>query len=153
VPDDGRVHVVYVEESSVMARDATAPERSEGHFRDLVESAPDAIVVVDDRGKITLINAQTELLFGYTREELLGELVETLVPDSFRGKHPAHRGSYIANPRVRPVMEWIIAHGGKPETTLSAAPRRGLHGLRLTDSGGTESRPSLRFVLPAGALV
>jgi PAS domain S-box-containing protein len=103
VPDDGRVHVVYVEESSVMARDATAPERSEGHFRDLVESAPDAIVVVDDRGKITLINAQTELLFGYTREELLGELVETLVPDSFRGKHPAHRGSYIANPRVRPM--------------------------------------------------
>ena len=51
------------------------------------------------------------------------------------------------------VMEWIIAHGGKPETTLSAAPRRGLHGLRLNDSGGTESRPSLRFVLPAGALV
>jgi hypothetical protein len=51
------------------------------------------------------------------------------------------------------VMEWIIAHGGKPETTLSAAPRRGLHGLRLNDSGGTESRPPLRFVLPAGALV
>ena len=51
------------------------------------------------------------------------------------------------------VMEWIIAHGGKPETTLSAAPRRGLHGLRLDDSGGTEPRPPLRFVLPAGALV
>ena len=51
------------------------------------------------------------------------------------------------------VMEWIIAHGGKPETTLSAAPRRGLHGLRLNDSSGTESRPPLRFVLPAGALV
>jgi hypothetical protein len=51
------------------------------------------------------------------------------------------------------VMEWIIAHGGKPETTLSAAPRRGLHGSRLNDSSGTESRPPLRFVLPAGALV
>ena len=46
------------------------------------------------------------------------------------------------------VMEWIIAHGGKPETTLSAAPRRGLHGSRLNDSSGTESRPPLRFVLP-----
>jgi hypothetical protein len=51
------------------------------------------------------------------------------------------------------IMEWIIAHGGKPETTLSAAPRRGLHGSRLNDSGGTESQPPLRFVLPAGALV
>jgi hypothetical protein len=51
------------------------------------------------------------------------------------------------------VIEWIIAHDGKPETTVSAAPRRGLHGSRLNDSGGTESRTPLRFVLPAGALV
>ena len=51
------------------------------------------------------------------------------------------------------VMEWIIAHGGTPETTLSAAPRRGLHGSRLNYSGGTESQPPLRFVLPARALV
>jgi hypothetical protein len=50
------------------------------------------------------------------------------------------------------VMEWIIAHGGKPET-MSAAPQRGLHGPRLTNSGGTDSRTPLRFVLPAGALV
>jgi hypothetical protein len=51
------------------------------------------------------------------------------------------------------VMEWIIAHAGRPETTLSAAPRRGLHGSRLNDSGGTESGTPLRFVLPAGALI
>ena len=51
------------------------------------------------------------------------------------------------------VMEWIIAHGGKPETTLSAAPRRGLHGSRPNASGGTESRTPLRFVLPAGPLL
>jgi hypothetical protein len=51
------------------------------------------------------------------------------------------------------VMEWIFAHAGKPETSLSAAPRRGLHGPRLNDSDGTESRTPLRFVLPAGALV
>jgi hypothetical protein len=51
------------------------------------------------------------------------------------------------------VMEWITAHGGKPETTLSTAPRRGLHGSRLDDSGETESRTALRFVLPAGALL
>jgi hypothetical protein len=51
------------------------------------------------------------------------------------------------------VMDWIIAHAGKPETTLSAAPRRGLHGSRLNDSDGTESRTPRRFVLPAGALL
>ena len=51
------------------------------------------------------------------------------------------------------VMEWISARAGKPETTLSAAPRRGLHGSRLNNSGGTESPPPLRFVLPADALV
>ena len=51
------------------------------------------------------------------------------------------------------VMEWIIAHDGQPQTTLSAAPRRGLHGSRLNDGGGTESRTALRFVLPASALL
>ena len=51
------------------------------------------------------------------------------------------------------VMEWIIAHDGQPQTTLSAAPRRGLHGSRLNDGGGTESRTPLRFVLPASALL
>jgi len=51
------------------------------------------------------------------------------------------------------VMAWVVAHGGKPETTgTSAAPRRGLHGSRLHDSGGAEPRPARRFVLPAGAL-
>ncbi len=50
------------------------------------------------------------------------------------------------------VMEWIIAHEGHPEATKAAAPRRGLHGSRLSDGGGTESATPLRFVLPAGAL-
>jgi hypothetical protein len=51
------------------------------------------------------------------------------------------------------IMAWIIAHGGKPETTVSASPRRGLHGSRLHDSDATGHRAPLRFVLPAGALV
>ncbi len=50
------------------------------------------------------------------------------------------------------IMAWITAHGGKPETTVSAVPRRGLHGARLNDSGRAEPRPPLRFVLPAGTL-
>jgi hypothetical protein len=50
------------------------------------------------------------------------------------------------------VMAWITAHAGVPEATLATAPRRGLHGSRLHDSGGTEPRTPLRYVLPAGAL-
>jgi hypothetical protein len=50
------------------------------------------------------------------------------------------------------IMEWIVAHAGKPETTLSVTARRGIHGSRLNDGGGTESRTPPRFVLPAGAL-
>ena len=50
------------------------------------------------------------------------------------------------------VVAWIIAHAGKPETAVSAAPRRGLHGTRFNDSDGAEPRPPARYVLPAGAL-
>ena len=50
------------------------------------------------------------------------------------------------------VMEWIIAHAGKPEASLSASPRRGLHGSHLNANGGTEPRTPPRFVLPADAL-
>ena len=64
---------------------------AEERFRGLLEAAPDAMVIVDDTGIIRLVNAQTEALFGYDREELLGRPVEMLVPDRFRDQHTAHR--------------------------------------------------------------
>lgn len=75
--------------------------RSESKFRSLVESAPDAIVVVDGRGSIVLVNAQTERLFGYRRTELLGKPIETLVPERFRVGHVAQRSAYFTAPRTR----------------------------------------------------
>jgi PAS domain S-box-containing protein len=76
---------------------------AEEQFRALLEAAPDAMVIVDDGGIIRLVNAQTELLFGHARQELLGQPVEILVPERFRGQHPIHRRGYAANQQVRPM--------------------------------------------------
>src|SRR6266540_951841 len=84
-------------------RDVTDRKKAEAKFRGLLEAAPDAIVGVDPAGRITLVNAATERLFGYRREELIGQPVEILVPDAVRADHPGHRGRYLADPQPRPM--------------------------------------------------
>jgi len=76
---------------------------SEKKFRSLLEFAPDAMLLSNARGEIVLINSQTVTIFGYAREELMGQSVEQLLPERFRGKHPGHRAHYDAAPRVRPM--------------------------------------------------
>ncbi|WP_235486432.1 PAS domain S-box protein, partial [Frankia sp. AvcI1] len=71
--------------------------------RGLLDAAPDAIVGVRANGRIALVNAQAERLFGYTREELHGEPVEILIPESGRHLHPHHRSSYLSDPQPRPM--------------------------------------------------
>jgi PAS domain S-box-containing protein len=89
--------------AAAAVRDVTSRKRAEAKFRGLLEAAPDAIVGVDVTGRIALVNAQAERLFGYSRAELIGQRVELLVPDAVRDHHPAYRQHYFADPTPRPM--------------------------------------------------
>ncbi|GAA2875217.1 hypothetical protein GCM10010517_36080 [Streptosporangium fragile] len=103
--ESGRVHTVCGIATDVTDRVHTRREHEQlqRRFRELLESAPDAMVIVDGDGRITLVNAQAETVFGYRREELLGAPVEMLVPEGFRDRHRGHRRAYAAHPQVRPM--------------------------------------------------
>jgi len=75
--------------------------RSETRFRDLLESAPDAMVVVDHAGRMTLVNGEAERMFGYSRDELLGQSVDYLAPDSLRERHQALVAAFMSDPAAR----------------------------------------------------
>ncbi|MGW7100087.1 PAS domain S-box protein [Streptomyces sp. NPDC054838] len=96
---------------SAAVRDVSERRAADERFRALLEAAPDAMVIVDDRGTIQLVNAQTEALFGHTRADLLGRPVEVLVPERFRGHHSDFRQGYFINRRVRPMGAGLELHG------------------------------------------
>lgn len=86
-----------------VTNDVTERKRAEEHFRLAVEAAPNGLVIVDQDGKILRVNAQVEALFGYQRQELVGQSIEVLVPESLRANHFSFRKSFFAHPTARPM--------------------------------------------------
>ncbi|MCK0136772.1 PAS domain S-box protein [Arenibacter sp. S6351L] len=86
-------------------QDVTEQRLQEIKFRGLLESAPDAMVIVNEAGKINMINKQAEKLFGYSAKELTDKSVEILIPEAYSAKHPGHRSDFFANPKTRDMGE------------------------------------------------
>ena len=96
-------------------RDVSERKRAEGKFSGLLESAPDAMVIVNKAGEIQLANAETEKLFGYTREELIGRPVEKLIPLRYHDRHPGHRSEFFSAPKARPMGAGLELSGRRKD--------------------------------------
>jgi len=97
--------------------EVTERKWGEHKFRALLEAAPDAIVIVNTAGVIVLVNSQAEKLFGYSREELLGERIEILLPPRYWQKHVAHRDHFFVAPKVRPMGAGLELFGQRKDGT------------------------------------
>ena len=110
--ENGRTEILEINHD-ISARKVA--ERANARFRQLLESAPDGIVVVSRDGKLVTANSQTERLFGYSREELSGQSIETFLPEQFRHIHAGHRDGYFEAPQFRPMGAGLDLKGRRKD--------------------------------------
>ena len=96
-------------------RDISANDVSEAYFRNVLESAPDAMIIIDHIGRITVVNEQAEKMFGYARSDLVGHEVEMLLPNTLRDRHISHRAAYAAEPKLRPMGSDLDLNGRRSD--------------------------------------
>jgi PAS domain S-box-containing protein len=106
-------------------------------FRELIDAAPDGVIVCDQAGLIVLVNAETERMFGYSRDELIGQRIDALVPDRIRTQHSQHVTGYTGAPRLRPMGIGMELTGRRKDGTeipveISLSPIRTSRGLLVT---------------------
>ena len=94
-----------------VGRDITEQRKKQQAFQNLLDTTHDAMIVTDPDRIIRIVNAQTESLFGYSRDELIGQSVELLIPERFREAHPQHFAGYVANPHARPLNSGLNLMG------------------------------------------
>lgn len=120
----------------IREREAHELAKAESRFRKLLEAAPDAIIEIDGEGRIVLQNAVTAKLFGYSRDELFGLSVETLIPENLHFRHKQHREHYRAHPVTRPMGRGLTLFGKRKDGSqfpveISLSPLESEDGLRV----------------------
>lgn len=132
----GRLARALLARRAEMVAQRPIPEISSERYRQILETAPDAMVVVDAARRILFANAQTERMFAYRRDELLGQPLELLLPERFRKSHQGQVGHYFAHPMARPMASGLELYGARSDGSefaveVSLSPFAGEDGVTV----------------------